>query len=490
MVAQPTFVYPYTDAIDIEAPMGNTFRCQINSDKLVAYKVDILSLQNTLLYSTGKVADDPQLPIYRNKGDGSFLFVKIPSDTSLVNGVDYKWILTQWEDMNTLYPNPSVWVSYGKVYQSSTKVSTTTTVYVRPHLNVSAGMYLTINGETKLIDGYALDSSDVPQYAQIILSDPLTSAPTQGTDYKINKDWLDNSEQGYPFSTRSVPSVAIDSFGTIAGGKIIIPSSEQKITATYSQSQGIPLKFYKIELLDNNGATVDSTGEVYCADISYIYQGYISGQEYLLSVYVENQSGMSASQTVSFKADYNAIPVAISPVTIVDYDDCSVLIDYSQSISILGKSNGAENSGYKFVPEGVQVSKGTYVYWDEINGVGSLPLPVDFSVILKAKLDEGLERTPIVVENSELQKTYIISYDGMNFYYQINNGEKVPFFPYDAVSTSQQDSLELDTLYVWNDSEGWDDESFWVDNDIATNHYWYIICQSNVVKFKKGELDI
>lgn len=488
MLAQPTFMQPYSDAIDVESPI-NRISCQINSGKIIAYKIDIYHSSNVMAYSTGKITDDGQLPIYGNKGDASYLFVDLPSDIGLVNGKDYKWVLTQWEELDSSHPSPSVWVSYGKVYSTSSQVNTSSVVYTRPHTNVSDGMYLQVNGETRLISSYTLDTSPVPLWGRAQLATPLSATPDANIDYKIVKDWIDNAEYGYPFYARTTPELTIDEFGTIVNSETIIDSSYMKVHAVYSQAEGVPLKSYRFQLHSSDGSLIKDTEEVYCLDIEFEYDGYLSGQEYTLTLTAENQMGVKVESAVVFKAQYELAVIPISPIATFDNNEYCTVIDFSNATSILGKSNGSLGNGYEFNESGISLDEGYYVFWDELNGVGDLDIPDEFTVIVKTALHEGFERTPLEIEHDSGYK-YTVRYDGVNFYYKINNGAEHTYFPYETIVSASSSSLDMDALYIWDDSDIWNDSESWFDNDIANSYYWYIVCRPNDVKFVKGELAI
>lgn len=304
MIYQPRNVQP--SGVSIDGLLDNTFTMEIQTNSYVsAYQLLIVDFDNNEIYTGSKTT----LANYAYNGD----ILEIPVNASTValsNGANYKWRVRLYQ------PTADMLITYGLVQATST----TTTIYLQPNINIKAGMAITINGQTKTISSYNSDTGVA------VVSNAFSSAPAVGTQYKIYSDFIETVPD-YIVYARQTPAVAISN----------VPSSltlkYHTFQGTYTQSDNVPIVYHKFDLYTKNDdgtiSLVTSSDKVYSANLSYTYDSFRAGNEYLIQMTVENDMGIiSTTDMYEFNVSYDIVEYLQQPLASFDDKNNAVKVSW------------------------------------------------------------------------------------------------------------------------------------------------------------------
>lgn len=304
MIYQPRNVQP--SGVSIDGLLDNTFTMEIQTNSYVsAYQLLIVDFDNNEIYTGSKTT----LANYAYNGD----ILEIPVNASTValsNGANYKWRVRLYQ------PTADMLITYGLVQATST----TTTIYLQPNINIKAGMAITINGQTKTISSYNSDTGVA------VVSNAFSSAPAVGTQYKIYSDFIETVPD-YIVYARQTPAVAISN----------VPSSltlkYHTFQGTYTQSDNVPIVYHKFDLYTKNDdgtiSLVASSDKVYSANLSYTYDSFRTGNEYLIQMTVENDMGIiSTTDMYEFNVSYDIVEYLQQPLASFDDKNNAVKVSW------------------------------------------------------------------------------------------------------------------------------------------------------------------
>ena len=304
MIYQPRNVQP--SGVSIDGLLDNTFTMEIQTNSYVsAYQLLIVDFDNNEIYTGSKTT----LANYAYNGD----ILEIPVNASTValsNGANYKWRVRLYQ------PTADMLITYGLVQATST----TTTIYLQPNINIKAGMAITINGQTKTISSYNSDTGVA------VVSNAFSSAPAVGTQYKIYSDFIETVPD-YIVYARRTPAVAISN----------VPSSltlkYHTFQGTYTQSDNVPIVYHKFDLYTKNDdgtiSLVASSDKVYSANLSYTYDSFRTGNEYLIQMTVENDMGIiSTTDMYEFNVSYDIVEYLQQPLASFDDKNNAVKVSW------------------------------------------------------------------------------------------------------------------------------------------------------------------
>lgn len=540
MLYQPSYPYPYLT--DIDATLDNNFTCIINSEggtDIVAYKLIINDLNNNEIYNSTKKT----LSAYLYNGDS--LSVQVPDTTSMVNGTDYVWNITLYEQ------NPTMWVTYGTIQGAS---STTTNIYLRHHYNVSADMYVKIGTESRKISTYDMETGIA------VVSPAFTSAPADKTDYNIYTNFVKSSD--IYFKARTTPTISISYFMSV------IPSRKHTFIGTYTQPENVAWKYFIWNLYDVTNQLIETSGQINTGQMQHTFDGFIDGTTYKIQLVVENQDGVILNTSLqSFTVDYESAQVDNVPVVELLCDKTALQVAWSQPLINSGFASGDKGIPYyTLVPNvpypggsSVLLTETNYIYWEtststeryEINSnstaflnctfpigfsgsvvkMETLPTrlltvgsePIEFEIGDKyyntitnliyvaisevAWSSQGLTPSSTTLyqaidtsimylyENGVLTVTtatvpyYYVYYDDGKFYYNINNMTS-QYTGYVTIADSykkwllQPENASIANNYIWIDDENWADNLFWTEqqDDIISNNWWKITLLPNSIQ--------
>ena len=304
MIYQPRNVQP--SGVSIDGLLDNTFTMEIQTNSYVsAYQLLIVDFDNNEIYTGSKTT----LANYAYNGD----ILEIPVSASAValsNGTNYKWRVRLYQ------PTADMLITYGLVQATST----TTTIYLQPNINIKAGMAITINSQTKTISSYNSDTGAA------VVSSAFSSAPAVGTQYKIYSDFIETVPD-YIVYARQTPAVAISN----------VPSSltlkYHTFQGTYTQSDNVPIVYHQFDLYTRNDdgtiSLVTSSDKVYSANLSYTYDSFRTGNEYLIQMTVENDMGIiSTTDMYEFNVSYDIVEYLQQPLASFDDKNNAVKVSW------------------------------------------------------------------------------------------------------------------------------------------------------------------
>lgn len=304
MIYQPRNVQP--SGVSIDGLLDNTFTMEIQTNSYVsAYQLLIVDFNNNEIYTGSKTT----LTNYAYNGDT----LEIPVNASTValsNGINYKWRVRLYQ------PTADMLITYGLVQSTST----TTTIYLQPNINIKAGMAITINSQTKTISSYNSDTGVA------VVSSAFSSAPAVGTQYKIYSDFIETVPD-YIVYARRTPAVAISN----------VPSSltlkYHTFQGTYTQSDNVAIVYHQFDLYTRNDdgtiSLVASSDKVYSANLSYTYDSFRTGNEYLIQMTVENDMGIiSTTDMYEFTVSYDIVEYLQQPLASFDNKNNAVKVSW------------------------------------------------------------------------------------------------------------------------------------------------------------------
>lgn len=299
MVFQPRNITPSFTSID--GAVNNTFTMEINTNSSVtAYLLRIIDFNNNSVYIGTKTT--LITPLYNS----DTLSISVPSSIGLVNGIDYKWTVR-------LYQTSADMLITKGVIQA---LSTTTSIYLTPNINIKPDMQLRIGSEIKTILTHNISTGET-----VVIS-AFSSEPTIGTAYDVLSDFIETVPENILY-VRATPVVTISTFPALS----VLDKKYFDFAGTYTQDDGVPLNYYlwNLYLVNYDGSLnlIDTSDKTYKADIKYSYDGFKSGESYKIELIVENEYGiMGTSGLQDFNVSYTIIDYFQKPVaTMVEGKD-------------------------------------------------------------------------------------------------------------------------------------------------------------------------
>lgn len=223
---------------------------------------------------------------------------------------------------------------------------------------------------------YGVDRFGNPVIFQVYGQTPSENVPTwsefylvNGKSYKmvITQRWGANNENSVVqispsvFLTRSKPTVEFDDFPSS------VSSVSQDFSATYTQAEGDGINWSRWQLrrVASNGTyeTIEDTGEIATSNLTYSYDGLVSGYSYQLSLTVETQSGMQATTGfMAFSVSYDIDETYQLPVQLVA--DSSMLLRFFDL-----DGSASPTAGYgNFLGSSLALARNASVTWSSRQG--------------------------------------------------------------------------------------------------------------------------
>lgn len=465
MLYQPTFPSPYLETIDLGNSTGNVFKCLINpKNKVTGYKINVLlnSDNNSCCQLKGWLEDvdgvqtqkkaysidegatwtefdsipneDSVLPVVGNFSDESWLQILIPSDVDLglTNENDYKWNITLYQD------SKDIKVLTGTFYAASSSTTQTVFKIERTEKIIAKEMYIKTNNVLRKIT--AVDNSTSENYTKITLESELGFKVGTNTSYEILSTCITSYD--YYFKSRKTPVLTFE-----------VPDTINSLSHTFSASitresefYGANISSYKFNLY--LGTELIYTSEnVYSNDITYTYNGFISGNKYSIRLTVITEDGETINDEKEFLVSYNISYSTILVEAEIDKAVNGVSLDYSSQVSINGLIKDSSDVSYTMyknsndnIPEtnnSVYLEKGQILYWDSVNNTKDLIIPNNSTTLLHWHGDLGYTGKIAELSSNLLTTEKIsIGYDSKNFYYKIGTNDAIYYNPYTNGSAS------------------------------------------------------
>lgn len=179
----------------------------------------------------------------------------------------------------------------------------------------------------------------------------MTNGFQNGYKSEITQWWSNNENdkivQSSPsfFITRSNPTININYFIKP------IPSRIYEFSATYFQSEGTRLNFFRWVLSDDiieHKNIIRDTGNIHNSqDIRFIYDGFFASNKYSIKLYAETQDGVSIEvDWIDFEVDYQFERISNVVRARQSCTRNAVEVDWSRLVIISGKS---DNDNYSYL---------------------------------------------------------------------------------------------------------------------------------------------
>lgn len=488
MIYQPRNVKPSSKAID--ATLDNTFSMEMQTNTFVsAYQLYISDFSNQDVYTGEKIGLDTVLY------NGDVLNIPVSPDTSnLSNGNNYKWRVKLFQ------PLADMTITYGTVQNEGSE----TEIYLQPNINIKVGMKLSINNELKTIQTYSSSTGIA------IVDSAFSIAPTPGTSYQILSDFIETVPD-YVFYACKNPDVSINNVPSTLTLKY------HNFTGVYNQPDNIPIVYHRFILYINNSdgtkSVIDDTGNVYSANLSYIYDAFRTGNSYSIQMIVENDMGIiSTTEVYSFDVEYEIVEYLQQPVATFDSEQNAIDVTWvtpvehdAELLSVTDGSNVSSKLLYN-----VPYSTSNTLYTDEYiakwsSEDGLCVLPDDFNITLQFSPDSNFfydingvynEIVPFIegqTDNAEDNGNFTISIDKNTLVFEMKPdiSFQVPFYTgITQVFVNSPSSVpQINNDYIWMDSGTWDDNGYWVEGGTSLericNHWWKIQITKDGIKIEE-----
>ena len=482
MIYQPRNVNPSNTSVD--GSLDNTFSMEVQTNTYVsAYQLYILDFDNNQIYTGSKT----NLTTNAYNGD----VIDIPVDASTValsNGTNYKWHVRLYQ------PTADMLITYGIVQQTGTA----TEIYTQPNINIRAGMTITINSQTQTIASYDVDTGIAT------VSTGFSTVPQKEDQYKIYSDFIETVPDFIVYA-RQTPTVSISN----------IPSpltlKYNTFTGVYTQSDNVPIVYHQFDLYmqnaDGTRTLVDSSGRVYSANLTYTYDGFRTGNTYIIQMTVENNMGVTVTtEEYSFVVDYDIVEYLQQPQATFDNTQNAVRISWAaptenEATSSSGSFDFLYNTPYR--GSNSLYTNGYTATWESEDGL--CEMPDDYNITFQFSPDNEFfydengnfvsEKVMIVGETDDESGvgSFEISINGSNlvFTQEPDISFTVPF--YTGVTSSfvltETGNSSLNNDYIWMDTETWNDSYIWTEGGTALericNHWWKVQITNSGIKIEE-----
>lgn len=315
MIYQPRNVSPSGNSID--ASKTNTFSMEIQTNTFVSYYQLIISdFDNNDIYTGNKTALDNY--VY----NGEYLSFEVANNI-MTNGEDYKWRVKLYQQ------NADMQITYGIVQAEGSS----TEIHISQNINIKSGMTISINGETKNITNYDLDTSVVT------VESAFSFAPQIGDKYTINSDFIETVPDFIVYA-RKDPEVSINNIPEELTLKYHI------FNGIYTQDNNVPIVYHQFNLYlknsDNTFTLIDSSDKVYSANLTYSYDAFRTGNTYAIEMIVENDMGTIAkTELYEFNVNYEIIEYLQQPTAKLDLNKNAISVSWETPVENEAVSNSS-----------------------------------------------------------------------------------------------------------------------------------------------------
>lgn len=306
MIYQPRNVTPTKKSVDIRVlDQYLTMEISTNSS-VIAYQLFMLDWNNSQRYNGSKV--NLSTPLYN--GDTLYIEIPAPSVSYLENGNDYKWYVYLYQEEANMYITNGIIQSVDSNYRLT----------IQQNINIMPGMYFKYGGDSIKITSYSAETGVV------VLESAPSLTPTAGTTYTIYSDFIKTTPE-YILYAREMPTVSITNAPTT------LTTKNYTFNATYSQADNEPIISHRwlIGIPSGNGTfeVVYDTGDVYNANLSFTYDAFRSGIQYLAELEVTSTyENIGYSGFIYFNVEYETLEYLEQPVARLDCNKNAIQIDW------------------------------------------------------------------------------------------------------------------------------------------------------------------
>jgi hypothetical protein len=251
---------------------------------------------------------------------------------------------------------------------------------------------------------------------EIIINEHETNCVV-GTTYKhaitVWYDATHNVSSGeILFYARTTPTLSINI-------PTVEPHTLQYFTFTlnYVQAESVAIKNYEYTLYDSAMLVIDIYKQVGTSKTEYYVDGLISGNTYYIQATVINQENVSVTSDLeTFSVEYNIADFVSTPTVI--NNKTKNTIDLSWEVSqITGVLNSA--NGCYYVPSFIY-AENTGVFIKENENITFTIDSLDDSFTAHYVFNIASSYIGNILTVIDNSKTYSLSYDGINFIYNMN----------------------------------------------------------------------
>lgn len=183
-----------------------------------------------------------------------------------------------------------------------------------------------------------------------------------------------------------------------------------------------PLIYHRF-ILSKDDEVIKDTGEIYSQYLSFEYDMFMPGN-YSLVLEAENEGKMKTEEKLDFVVEYTSAPTYVAPKCYVSPDENSVVVDFSDVMSIPGTympKTGHQQIDISGTLKGAYIPKDTELYWQQRVGI-SEGLDIDedsFAVQLMVNLPYGKQGEIIRLSGDD---EILVTFDGFNINWKYTNG--------------------------------------------------------------------
>lgn len=483
MLQQPSFPYPYMEAVDVNSTDEMIFKCRINPrDVVTDYIFRLKNFEDdSVIYSKSATLDTP---VYGGVSDEAWLEIPV-SKEKLKNGIDYVWNVSIFnrKSSKASFTIRRAYSNYADISDDTAKKTVENSVKV--------GMLMCAKYNDSEYVGVITEVNKNSSDYTIRYDTANAFVPCEGM--MNNEAFVYGNGESYDYYFKARSEGVVD-FSVET--EIISPNID--VQGSYSQEESVGFSYYQFNLY-LGAELVDSTGDVVSSNIHYGYNGLEAGKEYTLELTVVDDEHRHITVEKKFRVNYKKHKSLITPTVDVKCYEMSVDLDFSTVISAEGQitNNSAPNyktfettgGGVPSSPNAISLSKEQYIYWNNINDVK----PLDFRDTVQIIHWHGHEGfyydIAELVDDENILKNISVGYNGENFYYKIGTSDIVYVNPYDktlsAIGTVGS-VVDKTALYKLEDSDILSDDDYLLFNDITYNYWWIIAIYPDKVEFVKS----
>lgn len=219
-------------------------------------------------------------------------------------------------------------------------------------------IYTTNNGQLTVLDNFAYNN-DYINTGTIVNIGSLRAVSEQRlfsyeiimyADYSTSTEYTEANyvsftSPRYYFETYETPFVGMELKGHESEEQytsITINEKNMTIRGYYNQAQGIPLKYYSMTITDKQGIVVHQTGKIYSADINEQWDNGLSGEQYLINLFVMNEKEMSAEFDLTVTVDYKTTSTGQDALCTADHVEQGISIKWNRGVYATAKPENEE----------------------------------------------------------------------------------------------------------------------------------------------------
>lgn len=357
MLNKPKFMSPSVNMYDnttVDLTSGTIpFSCVVDGNEAIkTWQIKVSRLKdNLVVFDTGEKTLNPYFYPVNNRNQNVVFPINLKDSFSTASTYYIK-AESEYDKTKVYYKlNNGAYTAYknnGSESEPSDWKSTYSSLYYTNFVNSSEPYYwsITFSGT----NGTVVCSAEEVFYA--------SSSPS----VVINYDYDNSFPNNYVLSeTKDAPS-------TLKGRKVYFK-------AAYTQRENIPIKRYGWRLTDSNSGNVVvdtiTQNQIYgiTEDISFECGGLVSGNSYLLELYIETQNGQfGIVKSVNFNVSYKVQN-----------------LDANFNVQVLNETSGIMlNWGDLKTTEGVVVGKDiSFVADSPVKGAVAVSIPEDSSIVFE-----------------------------------------------------------------------------------------------------------